>query len=44
MAKGKRRHIAISVPDKEKATKFYEATFGFERMSQRGPRPVSRMA
>jgi methylmalonyl-CoA/ethylmalonyl-CoA epimerase len=34
MAKGKLRHVAISVPDKEKATKFYEETFGFERVSQ----------
>ena len=34
MAKGKLRHLAISVPDKEKATKFYEDTFGFERVSQ----------
>jgi catechol 2,3-dioxygenase-like lactoylglutathione lyase family enzyme len=34
MAKGKLRHIAISVPDKEKAAKFYEETFGFERVSQ----------
>jgi catechol 2,3-dioxygenase-like lactoylglutathione lyase family enzyme len=34
MAKGKLRHIAISVPDKEKAAKFYEEAFGFERVSQ----------
>jgi catechol 2,3-dioxygenase-like lactoylglutathione lyase family enzyme len=34
MAKGKLRHIAISVPDKEKAAKFYEETFGFERVSK----------
>jgi catechol 2,3-dioxygenase-like lactoylglutathione lyase family enzyme len=34
MAKGKLRHIAISVPDKDKAAKFYEETFGFERVSQ----------
>src|SRR5947208_14341548 len=34
MAKGKLRHIAISVPDKEKAAKFYEETFGFERVSE----------
>src|SRR5262245_19499471 len=34
MAKGKLRHIAISVPDKKKAAKFYEETFGFERVSQ----------
>jgi catechol 2,3-dioxygenase-like lactoylglutathione lyase family enzyme len=31
--KGKLRHLAISVPDKEKAAKFYEETFGFERVS-----------
>jgi catechol 2,3-dioxygenase-like lactoylglutathione lyase family enzyme len=34
MAKGKLRHIAISVPDKERAAKFYEETFGFERVSE----------
>jgi catechol 2,3-dioxygenase-like lactoylglutathione lyase family enzyme len=34
MAKGKLRHIAISVPDKEKAAQFYEETLGFERVSQ----------
>ena len=34
MASGKLRHIAISVPDKEKAAKFYEETFGFEGVSQ----------
>ena len=34
MAEGKLRHIAISVPDKEKAAKFYEETFSFERVSQ----------
>jgi catechol 2,3-dioxygenase-like lactoylglutathione lyase family enzyme len=33
MTKSKLRHIAISVPDKEKA-QFYEETFGFERVSQ----------
>jgi catechol-2,3-dioxygenase len=33
MAKAKLRHIAISVPDKETAAKFYEETFGFERVS-----------
>jgi methylmalonyl-CoA/ethylmalonyl-CoA epimerase len=32
--KGKLRHIAISVPDKEKAARFYEKTFGFERVSE----------
>ena len=31
---GKVRHIAISVPDKEKAAKFYEETFALERVSQ----------
>jgi catechol 2,3-dioxygenase-like lactoylglutathione lyase family enzyme len=36
MVKGKLRHIAISVPDKEKAAKFYEETFGFERGWRRG--------
>jgi catechol 2,3-dioxygenase-like lactoylglutathione lyase family enzyme len=34
MAKANLRHIAISVPDKEKAAAFYEQTFGFERVSQ----------
>ena len=34
MTKGQLRHLAISVPDKEKAAKFYEETFGFERVSQ----------
>ena len=34
MTKGKPRHIAISVPDKAKTAKFYEETFGFERVSQ----------
>lgn len=34
MANGKLRHIAISVPDKESAAKFYEETFGFERVSE----------
>ena len=34
MEKGKLRHLAISVPDKEEAAKFYEETFGFERVSQ----------
>ena len=34
MVKGELRHLAISVPDKEKAAKFYEETFGFERVSQ----------
>jgi methylmalonyl-CoA/ethylmalonyl-CoA epimerase len=34
MAIGKLRHIAISVPDKEKAAKFYEETFGFDCVSR----------
>jgi methylmalonyl-CoA/ethylmalonyl-CoA epimerase len=34
MANAKLRHIAISVPDKEKAAKFYQETFGFERVSE----------
>jgi catechol 2,3-dioxygenase-like lactoylglutathione lyase family enzyme len=34
MANASLRHIAISVPDKEKAAKFYEETFGFERVSE----------
>jgi methylmalonyl-CoA/ethylmalonyl-CoA epimerase len=34
VAKAKLTHIAISVPDKEKAAKFYQETFGFERVSQ----------
>ena len=34
MAKGQLRHIAISVPDKEKTAKFYEETFGFKRVSE----------
>ena len=34
MTKGKFRHIAISVPDKEKTARFYEETFGFERVSE----------
>ena len=38
MVKGKLRHIAISVPDKDKAAKFYEETFGFERVRSRGLR------
>ena len=33
MAKGKLRHLAISVPYKEEAAKFYAETFGFERVS-----------
>ena len=31
MQKGKLRHIAISVPDLEKAAAFYEEAFGFKR-------------
>ncbi|HEU4343130.1 MAG TPA: VOC family protein, partial [Candidatus Binatia bacterium] len=34
MTKARLRHIAISVPDKEKAAKFYQQTFGFERVSE----------
>jgi methylmalonyl-CoA/ethylmalonyl-CoA epimerase len=34
MANAKLRHIAISVPDKEKAAKFYQEAFGFERVSE----------
>ena len=30
----KLRHIAISVPDKERAARFYENAFGLKRMSQ----------
>jgi methylmalonyl-CoA/ethylmalonyl-CoA epimerase len=32
--KGKLRHIAISVPDKDRAAKFYEQAFGFARVSE----------
>ncbi|MBL25023.1 MAG: glyoxalase [Rhodospirillaceae bacterium] len=31
-AVGKLRHIAVTVPDLEKAAKFYENTFGMERV------------
>jgi len=31
---GKLRHVAISVPDMEKAAQFYEKTFGFKRMKK----------
>jgi catechol 2,3-dioxygenase-like lactoylglutathione lyase family enzyme len=34
MANGELRHIALSVPDKEKAARFYEEIFGFARVSQ----------
>ncbi len=34
MAKGSLRHLAISVPEKEAAAKFYEDTFGFRRISE----------
>ena len=34
MVKGNLRHIAIAVPDREKSAKFYEDTFGFQRVSQ----------
>ena len=32
--KGKLRHVAISVPDIEVAAKFYEETFGMERINE----------
>ena len=34
MPKGQLRHIAISVPDKEKAAQFYQDAFGLERVSE----------
>jgi catechol 2,3-dioxygenase-like lactoylglutathione lyase family enzyme len=34
MANDELRHIALSVPDKEKAARFYEEIFGFARVSQ----------
>ena len=34
MPKGQLRHVAISVPDKEKAALFYEQAFGLERVSE----------
>ena len=34
MSRAKLRHIAISVPDKEKAAAFYENAFGLERVSE----------
>ncbi|MBI76279.1 MAG: glyoxalase [Rhodospirillaceae bacterium] len=34
MVKGQLRHIAISVPNKDTAAKFYEQTFGLERVSE----------
>ena len=34
MPKGQLRHVAISVPDKEKAALFYESAFGLERVSE----------
>lgn len=34
MPKGQLRHIAISVPDKDKAAAFYENAFGLERVSE----------
>jgi len=36
MYKGQLRHIAISVPDVEKAAKFYEESFGMKRVSKSG--------
>ena len=34
MAKSQLRHIAISVPNIDTAAKFYEETFGLERVSE----------
>jgi catechol 2,3-dioxygenase-like lactoylglutathione lyase family enzyme len=34
MPKGQLRHIALSVPNKEEAAKFYETAFGMERVSE----------
>jgi catechol 2,3-dioxygenase-like lactoylglutathione lyase family enzyme len=34
MSKGQLRHIALSVPDKDAAAKFYENTFGMSRVSE----------
>ena len=34
MPKGQLRHVAVSVPDKEKAAAFYEQAFGLERISE----------
>jgi len=34
MKQGKLLHIAISVPDVEKAAAFYEAAFGLERVTE----------
>ena len=34
MPNGQLRHIALSVPDKDKAAKFYETAFGMERISE----------
>lgn len=36
MNKGQLRHIAISVPDAAAAAKFYEESFGMERVSESG--------
>ncbi|MGY9019425.1 MAG: VOC family protein [Alphaproteobacteria bacterium] len=33
MAKGKLRHLAISVPDPEKSAEFYMSTFGMEKVT-----------
>ena len=34
MQQGKLRHIAISVPDVEKAAAFYESAFGLKRENE----------
>ena len=36
MKQGKLRHIAISVPDAQKAAAFYEEVFGLKRVSESG--------
>ena len=36
MYKGQFRHIAIAVPDVDRAAKFYQESFGMERVSQSG--------
>ena len=39
---GKLRHIAIQVPDLEKAAAFYEGVFGLKRLSTPCPDPSVR--